>query len=516
MSDISFIDTTLRDGQQSLWALGMKTAAMLGAAAQMDRVGFESMEFFVSIMIKKYVREHKENPWDWVREGTRRFRHTRLRNHGGLHGSGAFEKLPHAALTLLAERVVSYGITLTRTSNCWNDFEEMRDEVRELHGLGMETIVNLIYSVSPRHTDDYYAQKARDAAAIRPYRICFKDVGGLLTPERTRTLLPAILQNAGDVPVEYHAHCNNGLAPLCYLEAVKLGVTSLHTAVPPLANGSSQPSVLNVARNLRALGYRPVINENEVKPVEEHFTAIAKRDGLAVGKPFDYDESQYLHQVPGGVISNLRHQLRLLGKESKLAETLEEAARVRADFGYPIMVTPLSQFVVSQAAINVIVGERYKEVTDQVIQYALGIWGKEATDIMDPDVKDRILNRGRAKDWENWSAPDLSLHEVRQKYGATVSDEELLLRVYAGSDAVDAMMKNGAPKPHLDGKQSLLQLIEQLSKKKDCNQVYFRRNGISLTLRKTHQSAIQTQSRNRMHDYATPAFRSAETREVKR
>jgi len=485
MSDIYFIDTTLRDGQQSLWALGMKTAAMLGAAAQMDRIGFESMEFFVSIMIKKYVREHKENPWDWVREGSKCFRHTRLRNHGGLHGSGAFEKLPHAALKLLAERVVSYAITLTRTSNCWNDFEEMRDEVRELHALGMETIVNLIYSVSPRHTDDYYAHKARDAAAIHPYRICFKDVGGLLTPERARTLLPVILQNAGDVPVEYHAHCNNGLAPLCYLEAVKLGVTSLHTAVPPLANGSSQPSILNVARNLRALGYTPVVNDAEVKPVEEHFTAIAKSDGLAVGKPFAYDESQYLHQVPGGVISNLRHQLRLLGKEDKLAETLEEAARVRADFGYPIMVTPLSQFVVSQAAINVIVGERYKEVTDQVIQYALGHWGKDAPALLDANVKDKILNRARANDWRGWQLPDLSLHEVRQKFGASVSDEELLLRVYAGTDAVNALPNATAPKAQLDGKQSLLQLIEQLSKKKDCNQVYIRKNGFSLTLGKT-------------------------------
>jgi len=484
MSEIHFIDTTLRDGQQSLWALGMKTAAMLPIAAQLDRIGFESMEFFVSIMIKKYVREHKENPWDWVREGSKRFRHTRLRNHGGLHGSGAFEKLPHAALKLLAERVVSYGITLTRTSNCWNDFEEMRDELRELLALGMETIVNLIYTVSPRHTDDYYARKARDAAAIHPYRICFKDVGGLLTPERARTLLPAILQNAGDVPVEYHAHCNNGLAPLCYLEAVKLGITSLHTAVPPLANGSSQPSILNVARNLRALGYTPVVNEAEVRPVEEHFTAIAKRDGLAVGKPFAYDESQYLHQVPGGVISNLRHQLRLVGKEDNLAETLEEAAHVRADFGYPIMVTPLSQFVVSQAAINVIVGERYKEVTDQVIQYALGHWGKDAPALLDANVKDKILNRARAKEWAGWQLPDLSLHEVRQKFGASVSDEELLLRVYAGTDAVNALASPAAPKPRLDGKQSLLQLIEQLSKKKDCNHVYIRKNGFSLTLGK--------------------------------
>jgi oxaloacetate decarboxylase (Na+ extruding) subunit alpha len=485
MSPIHFVDTTLRDGQQSLWALGMRTGAMLPIAAQMDRVGFESMEFFVSIMIKKCVREHKENPWVWLREGSKRFHRTQLRNHGGMHGSGAFEKLPSAVMKLLIERVVSYGITLTRTSNCWNDFQELKGEVHQLRQVGMETIVNLIYSVSPRHSDVYYAEKAREAASIRPYRICFKDVGGLLTPERARTLIPVILQNAGDVPVEYHAHCNNSLAPLCYLEAVKLGVTTLHTAVPPLANGSSQPSVLNVAKNLRALGYTPVINEEEVKPIEEHFTGVARRDGLSIGKPFAYEESQYLHQVPGGVISNLRHQLRLVGKEDKLAETLDEAARVRADFGYPIMVTPLSQFVVSQAAINVIVGERYKEVTDQVIQYALGLWGQEAPSLMDPEAKDKILNRSRAKDWQGWEPPEPSLEEVRRKFGGpSVSDEELLLRVYAGEDAVRAMNTAGAPREHLNGTQPLIRLIEELSKKRNCNQVFISQPEFSVTLGK--------------------------------
>ena len=485
MSEIHFVDTTLRDGQQSLWALGMRTGAMLPIAAQMDRVGFESMEFFVSVMIKKYVREHKENPWIWLREGTKRFSRTRLRNHGGMHGSGAFEKLPHAVMRLLIERVVSYGITLTRTSNCWNDFQELKEELHQLRQVGMETIVNLIYSVSPRHSDAYYAERALQAAAIRPYRICFKDVGGLLTPDRARTLIPIILQNAGDVPVEYHAHCNNGLAPLCYLEAVKLGITTLHTAIPPLANGSSQPSILNVAKNLRALGYTPVINEEEVKPIEEHFTAVAGRDGLPIGKPFAYEESQYLHQVPGGVISNLRHQLRLVGKEDKLQQTLDEAARVRADFGYPIMVTPLSQFVVSQAAINVIVGERYKEVTDQVIQYALGLWGKEAPALMDPNVKDKILSRSRAKDWQGWEPPEPSLDEVRRKFGGpSLSDEELLLRVYAGEDAVKGMNAAGASREHLNGTQPLIRLIEELSKKKDCNQVFISRPGLSLTLGK--------------------------------
>jgi oxaloacetate decarboxylase alpha subunit len=279
------------------------------------------------------------------------------------------------------------------------------------------------------------------------------------------------------------------LAPLCYIEAVNFGIKTLHTATPPLANGSSQPSILNLARNLRALGHTPIVNEEEIKPVEEHFTAVAKREGLPIGRPFAYDESQYLHQVPGGVISNLRHQLRLVGKEDKLPATLEETARVRADFGYPIMVTPLSQFVVSQAAINVMVGERYKEVTDQVIQYALGHWGEEAPALMDTGVKDKILGRTRAREWANWQPPDLSLREVRNKFGGpSLSDEELLLRVYAGADAVKTMATAGSPREYLSAKQPLVRLIEALSKRRDYSRIFVRKADFSLTLEKRTNS----------------------------
>jgi len=482
MSEIHFVDTTLRDGSQSLWALGMRTGAMLSIAEQMDRIGFESMEFFVSAMYKKFVREHKENPWDWMRLGAKRFSKTRIRYHGGLHGG--FEKIPRCVLQLMIERVVSFGITLTRTSNSWNDFSAFKEEELDgLNKLGMDAIANLIYSVSPRHTDDYYAQKAREAAAIRPYRICFKDVGGLLTPERARTLIPIILANIGDVPLEFHAHCNSGLAPLCYMEAIKLGVKTLHTAIPPLANGSSQPSIYNVAMNARALGFTPVVNEKEIKPVEEHFTFIAKREGLPIGKPLEYDHSKYLHQVPGGMISNLRHQLRLVGLEDKIEATLEEAGRVRAEFGYPIMVTPLSQYVGSQAAINVILGERYKEVTDQVIQYALGLWGKEGALLMDPDVKDKILSRPRAKEWIGWEPPQPSLKEVRRKFGgSSVSDEDLVLRFFAGDDAVKELHAAGSPREYLNARQPLVRLIDGLSKRKECSRIYVRKPGFSLTL----------------------------------
>src|SRR6266496_6384788 len=415
MSEVHFIDTTLRDGQQSLWALGMRTGTMLAVAEAMDRAGFESLEFFCSTMIKKYVREQKQNPWEWVREGTKCFRRTRLRLHGGMHGSGTFVKLPPAVMKLFVERAVAYGITLTRTSTSWNDFPGFEKELQELRAVGMETIVNLIYSVSPRHTDQYYAERARQAAAIKPYRICFKDVGGLLTPERARALILLIKKNIGETPLEFHAHCNNGLAPFNYVEAIKLGVDILHTAIPPLANGSSQPSILNVASNARALGYTPVVDLDAIKAVEKHFTFIARREGHPIGVQREYDHAQYLHQIPGGMISNLGHQLRTVGMENRLQDTLEEAGRVRAEFGYPIMVTPLAQFVGSQAAFNVITGERYKEVTDQVIQYALGHWGKEAPLVMDPNVRDKILNRPRAAEWKGWTPPDLTLEEVRQK-----------------------------------------------------------------------------------------------------
>ena len=163
-------------------------------------------------------------------------------------------------------------------------------------------------------------------------------------------------------------------------------------------------------------------------------------------------------------------------------EVLEEAVRVRAEFGYPIMVTPLSQYVGTQAAINVILGERYKEVVDQVIQYALGIWGKEAPQVMDPEIKDKILNRPRAKEWEGWTPPQPSLAEVRRKFPAGISDEELILRVFAGDEPVNALQNAGKPRPGLEGKQSLAVLVEEIAKNKGCSQIHISRPGLSLRL----------------------------------
>ena len=480
MSEIRFVDTTLRDGHLSLWALRMRIGHMLGAAQQMDRCGFESMEFFGFASIIKQVRELKENPWDWVRLGVKQFSRTRLRYHGGI-GSG-FEPIPPCIRRLLLECVIAHGITLTRSSNPWNDYNVLAKELDFLGSRGMEVVGNIIYSVSPKHTNEYYERKTRELAALRPYRICFKDVGGLLTPDRTREMLQLVMANVGDIPLEFHAHCNNSLAPFNYVEALKLGVKTLHTAIPPLANGSSQPSIFNVAANAEALGFTPMVDLEAVRPVEEHFTRVARQENFPFGAPREYDYAQYQHQVPGGMISNLRFQLESVGMGNRLEETLEEAGRVREEYGYPIMVTPLAQFVGTQAAVNVMAGERYKEVTDQSIQYALGYWGEEGARLMDPEVKDKILSRPRAREWESWTWPEPSLDEVRRKFGPGVSDEELVIRVVAGPDSVKEMLAAGAPREFLDARRPVSVLLKQLAGARELRQVHIRRDDLSLRL----------------------------------
>lgn len=483
MNEIRFVDTTLRDGQQSLWAFGMRTGMMLPIAANMDRAGFDAIELGTPVELVKCVRELREDPWERLRLLAREITRTPLR---AIHGTrSGFEIFPDAVHQLYDRCVADNGVSQVRISDCWNDPSEWQWRVKQAQAAGLKPIINLIYSVSPRHTDEYFAARTRAATKLDIFRIILKDPGGLLTPERTQSLVPVVLQNANGIPVELHTHCTTGLGSLCCLEAIKGGIRIINTAVPPLADSSSNPSLFNVARNARSLGYTTTVDEAAIKPVTDHFLFIAKREGFPIGAPVEYDYSQYVHQVPGGMISNLGYQLRRVGMESKLGETLEEAARVRAEFGYPIMVTPLSQFVGSQAAFNVILGERYKEVTDQVIQYALGIWGKEGASSMDPDVKDKILSRPRAGEMAQRERPQTTIKALRRKLGGPgVSDDDLLLRFFTGKEHVETMRGAGPPKEYLSARHPLVTLIGELSKRRDCRQIYIQKNGLSVRLEK--------------------------------
>jgi oxaloacetate decarboxylase alpha subunit len=484
MDGIRFVDTTIRDGHQSLWAENMTTGMMLPVAQAMDRAGFDAIELISSSHLKKCVRELKEDPWARVKLVSERVTRTPLRLNAGRFS--AFDITPRSMYGLFMERMAANGIREARISEEWNELDGWAWKVAVAREVGINPVPNIIYSVSPKHTDEYFAERTRQAASLQVNRLCLKDPGGLLTPERIQTLVPIMFANANGIPVELHTHCTTGLGPLCCLEAVKLGIKIVNTALPPLADGSSNPSLFNVARNLRALGYQTLIDEEILEPVSEHFTRIAKREGFPVGAPVEYDYSQYQHQVPGGMISNLRFQLRKVGMEHKIDQALEETRQVRAELGYPIMVTPLSQFVGSQAAINVIVGERYKEVTDQIIQYALGYWGREGAELMAPEVKAKIMDRPRAREWAEWQPPEPTIAEIRKKMNAQhCSDEELLLRWNLGVDEIEAMRATGAPKEYLTARQPLITLLDALSKRSDYRQIFIQKGDMVVSLNRS-------------------------------
>jgi oxaloacetate decarboxylase alpha subunit len=261
----------------------------------------------------------------------------------------------------------------------------------------MDTAAAICYSISPRHTDEHFAQKTREVAAWEPEVIYLKDQGGLLTPDRTRALLPIIVENAGAIPVEVHSHCTTGLAPLVYMEALALGVPTLHTGIPPLAEGSAQPSVLATLRNARMMGHSHNLDEDLLADIARRLTAIARQDGMPIGVPMEYDQAQYIHQIPGGVISNLRFQLAGIGMDHRLEEVITESVAVRADLGYPMMITPHSQYMCTQAALNVATGERYKMVLDELIRFAQGAYGEDAGYLeMAADLRDKLLANQRA------------------------------------------------------------------------------------------------------------------------
>jgi oxaloacetate decarboxylase (Na+ extruding) subunit alpha len=481
MDEVRFVDTTIRDGHQSLWAERMSTGMMLPIAKQLDEAGFLAIELLSGSHIKKAVRELREDPWERIRRVAERVPNTPLRLIAGRVNTFGFD--PPCMYELFIERMAANGIRQARISEPWNDLPGWRYRTEVARKFGLDPIINLIYSVSPVHSDEYYAERCRQAVTLAPFRLCLKDPGGLLTPERTRTLVPVILAHSGGIPVELHSHCTTGLGPLVALEAVKLGIRIVNTGIPPLADGPALPSIFNVAHNLRALGYRPVINEDVLRPVSDHLYTIAKREGFPLGVPAEYDEATYQHQVPGGMISNLGHQLRQVGKEAQLAEALVETSRVRVELGYPIMVTPLSQFVGSQAAINVIVGERYKEVTDQVIRYALGHFGEEAVTAMDQEVRARILDRPRAKEIMAQTRTHPTIADMRRGLdAATVSDEELLLRWLLNKEDIAAMRAAGPAQEYVTARHPLVKLMAELTQRSDCNLIQVSKSGFALTL----------------------------------
>ena len=433
MNKIEFVDQTIRDAQQSLWGFTMRTDHMTPIAQTMDKVGYRAIATVGSQAFTIQVRNLNEDPWERIRVLSGLITRTPIRGSYQIGSLSSFDlSTPRDIITLWIKRSVANGIKSFWICDYQTDFEKFVYFARIAKAQGAEVVPALMYTSSPAHTSEHWARKTRWLAEAKDCidRIMIEDASGVITPEATRELVSTIQKNCDGLPLEFHSHCNSGLAPLCYLEAIQSGVTTVHTAVAPLANGTSLPATESILRNARRLGFTADLDEDALAAVSAHFRAIAEKERLPIGVPLEYDLFHYAHQVPGGMMTNLTRQLREVGMEHRLEEILEEVVLVRKELGYPVMATPYSQIVGAQAVENIVSGERYKQMTDEAIKYVLGYYGEPVVPI-DQNVVDRAMSLPRSKAFLNWKPEGYlkSVEELRREIGPELSDDDLLLRI---------------------------------------------------------------------------------------
>ena len=466
---LDFIDETLRDGPQSLWATRMRTETMLEASTFLNKAGFSKATVLSGASFETAVKFLKDDPWERMRLVRSYLPDTpidvliRSRNLFG------WSRYPDEVVELLLRCLQHNGTDTIKIFDGLNDIDTITAHIRIGKKLGLKVAGILTFSISPIHTDARYAEKARQYVALGIDSILLCDASGILTAARTETLLAAIKGVSGTTPIEFYAHASMGLAHDSYRAALRAGVDGVTTAAMPLANGESLPATADIARIASELGIPVGLDMDMVRKLDDYMYWAAYKENKPVGEPVIFDPVRYdrfvEHQIPGGMISNFRNQLREVGLMHRVDEVLHEAGRVRADLGYPIMVTPFSQFVGVQATFNIIQGERYKTIPNEVRLFALGYYGDSGAPV-DANVLDKIL---KGKSAERM-APDTVfgervLDQFRAQHGPFKSDEDLLLHLFYGRPAVEALEQDKSVFTEgVSIRQPLRVLIHELSK----------------------------------------------------
>jgi oxaloacetate decarboxylase alpha subunit len=481
MRVIEVVDTTMRDGNQSLWsATGLTTPDVLAIAPTVDRVGYHACDFTSSTHMAVSVRFHREDPWERIRLVSAAMPNTPLSMITPGVRFISWVPAEEDVIELALKLVVRNGIRRLQIADPSNDVRRLRRVAEIAKAQGMdEVVVGLTYSISDVHTHEYYAQRAAELSDCPDMdRLYLKDPGGLLTVDAVRELAPHFVNAAGDRTAELHSHCTVGMAPIVYVEGVKGGFEVVHTASGALSRGTSQPEVASTMRNLEANGFSHELDLEAETLVAHHFNEIARAKGLPPGAPREYDAAYYRHQLPGGMVTTTRRMLEELRRPELFDSVLEEVTRVRAEMGYPILVTPVSQFVASQAARNVIDPERWANVSDETVRYFLGHYGEPAA-ALDPEIAERVLARPQAAKLRDLQP--ISLDGARERFGKRISEEELLLRLTMPQEQVDAMIEardKPAPAPAArPGRSPLVSLIQELSRRPAISQFELTHDG---------------------------------------
>lgn len=438
---ITIRDTTLRDGHQSLWATRMSSEMMLPVARHLERSGVDSVDIMAHVIIDAAVRFTKDNPWERSRNLRKLMPTPDMAGYTAGKVAWGFRLAPTDILELCTELTIRNGVNLITSMNGLLDLDMMVDQLKQAKALGAKTAAALVYSISPVHTDALYEEKARALVerADVDY-IMIKDSGGLITPDAAGSLFEAIRRGAGTKKITLHSHSMTGMAGRVYMIGVDHGVDDLQCGIWPLAQGSAQPSIQMIVKNLRAKGYQVNIEDAEIEAASQHLLSVAKRNGLPLGGPLEYDDSHYEHQIPGGMLSNLRSQLASANLLDRFPELIAEVQLVRSELGWPTMVTPFAQLVANQALFNVVTGNRYGTVPDEITHYVLGHYGKLLAPV-EPKVLDKIMSRStadaRLAPWDMKPA----LPELRKRFH-NASDEERFLRYMIPEAAVEDMLRH--------------------------------------------------------------------------
>jgi len=355
---------------------------------------------------------------------------------------------------------------------------------------GEFVIAALVFTLSPIHDDRHYAAAAaRLAACPEIDAIYIKDPGGLLSPRRANSLIPSVKAEIGAKPLELHSHCTIGLGELLYMDAVDYGVSALQCASGATADGISNPPALRVVQNLRALGHSVPVDTRALTEVDRYFTRIAQVEGLACGAPQPFDAAYLRHQLPGGMIGTMRRHLAEHRLSHLEGAVIEEMARVREELGWPIVMTPFSQIILTQAVLNVTGRERYAVIPDEAIRYALGRFGRPNIAIA-PAVMERIesLPRTRELRVEPGMPP---LTELRARLGTGLSDEEFLLRATMPATLVDAMRAAGPAPRHYDPESKpVMELVRRVLKLRGVAELSVAKSDFHLELRGRGSSPV--------------------------
>lgn len=443
MTTIEFVDQTLRDGQQSLWGMRLRAYQAADALPHLDRTGFRTVDLTGAGMFTVLLRQFRDDPWastDFLVGG---LGGNELRSGLRTISVIGFAHTPNAIIDLWCQTLIKHGVTSMWMYDCLYDMPAMERLVNVFVAAGGSPVPAVMYGLTGVHDDAFFAERAGRMASWEGVESVYvEDAAGVLTPDRARTLLPAIRAATGDIALELHCHNTAGLAEHNYIEGLAAGFTRLHTCSRPMANGPSLPSTESLASIVEALGHQHRLDSSQFAPVAENFRWAAGDAGYQMGAPVEHDPRIYGHQIPGGMMGTFLNQLAQHGMQNRLPDVLAEVPQVRAELGHPIMATPFSQFVGTQAVLNIVTGDRYSLVPDEIIHYALGHYGPLPRPV-EPQILDKVLASPRAAELQAWVRPQPTLAEIRKRFPLGTSDEELLLRFMTSDEEVDQMKAAG-------------------------------------------------------------------------